>query len=131
MTKLQIKRLITAGLCLMIVMASALAHAATTQVQADVVMMNTTADTVTSANFPYNTYVTSIKLNPPTLNKFYRLRVGTISGDILWQHKTSATSDSLSLPADPVKFRIPSSGIYFQTDDTNTTEVKIHLYTAQ
>lgn len=131
MTKLQIKRLITAGLCLMIVLASALAHAATTQVQPDTVMMTTTADTVASSNFPYNTQVTGIKLVPYGLNKFYRLRVASVSGDILWEHRTSATSDSLSLALDPVNFRIPSTGIYFQTDDAQTTDVRIFLYTAK
>lgn len=107
------------------------AGATTTQVQSDTVMMNTTADTVTSSNFPYGTKVTGIKLVPYALNKFYRLRVGTISGNILWEHRTTATSDSLSLALDPVKFTVPNSGIYFQTDDAQTTDVRIFLYTAQ
>lgn len=104
----------------------------TTQVQADTVMMNTTADVVntTTQNFPYGTYVTGVKLVPYALNKFYRLRVASISGNILWEHRTTATSDSLSLALDPVKFRIPSTGIYFQTDDAQTTDVRIFLYTA-
>jgi hypothetical protein len=131
MKKNQISRLITAILCTLTVLSCTLAQASTTQVQADTVMMTTTADTVnvSSTNFGYGARVTGIKLVPYALNKFYRLRVASVSGNILWEHRTTATSDSLSLALDPVNFRIPSTGIYFQTDDAQTTDVRIFLYT--
>ncbi len=120
--------LIALTLCLI----PAIGGSTTTQVQDDVVMMNTTADTVnvSTTNFPgYNRKITGIKLVPITASKYHRLRVANVSGNILWEHRVNSTTDTVTI--DVTNFRIPSTGIYYQTDDSNTTEVRIFLYSAQ
>jgi hypothetical protein len=92
------------------------ANATVTTPVAGVVHCTATADVI-STQLPYSAKITGIKVNSFTGGKYYRLRVGTVSGAIVYEANSAATTASLTL--DRVEFHKPSAGLYFQTDDSS------------
>lgn len=100
--------------------------AAVTAPQVGVVRASATGDTISSSYIPIGAKISSIKVNPQTGGKYYRIRSGsTASGAILYETNSAGTTTTLT--ADPVSFRMPGS-LYFQTDDTGPLK-SIILYT--
>lgn len=102
--------------------------AAVTTPGAGVARATATADVIDSDDFGrYGTVkVKTIKVNPSTASKYYRLRKGSVSGAILYETNSGATTTTLA--TDTVGFSVPSDGLYFQTDDASTN-LSIILYT--
>lgn len=116
------KRLI---LALSLVVASVLgSNAAVTTPVAGVVRCTATADVI-STQLPYAAKIVGVKVNAPTAGKYYRLRVGTVSGAIVYETNSAATTATLAL--DCATFTKPSAGLYF---DTNDSSGAITVYTA-
>lgn len=95
------------------------ATAAVTTPVAGVARAGATADVVEPSDFGGYGIVTvkSVKVNPVAAGKYYRLRNGTVSGAIIYETNSAATTATMT--ADSVKFDVPSAGLYFQTDDSS------------
>jgi hypothetical protein len=120
-------KVLSAFLVAFIGLSFSLGYAATVQPQADTVYFTTTGSTLTSANFPYGTRVTGIKITPGTAAARYRLRVGTaISGAILYETMSGSTTAPLTL--DKAQFRIPNTGMYFESSEAGA-DLKCFIYT--
>lgn len=104
------------------------AEAAVTTPVAGVAMATATGDLIgdSTEELPYGARVVGVKVNPVAAGKFYRLRVGAVDGAIIYETNSAATTATLAL--DRVEFVKPSSGLYFQTDDTSAN---IIIYTEQ
>ena len=96
------------------------ASAAVTTPVAGVARAGATGDILLKSSFGGYGIVTvkSIKVNPIAGGKYFRLRKGTVSGDIIYETNSSATTGTMT--ADVVKFDVPSDGLYFQTNDTGS-----------
>lgn len=111
-----IKHVLTIALTL--VFASAIvsgAYATVTTPVAGVAHATATADVI-DTELPYAAKVVGIKVNPVSGGKYYRLRVGTVSGAIVYETNSAATTATMTL--DAVNFNKPSAGLYFQTNDS-------------
>ena len=104
------------------------ATAAVTTPVAGVARASASADLIEKSDFGGYGVVTvkSIKVNPATASKYYRLRKGSASGAIVYETNSAATTATMT--ADTVKFDVPSDGLYFQTDDASSN-LSIILYT--
>ena len=92
------------------------ANAAVTSPQIGVAKAGATADLISTAYIPVSSKIVSVKVNPQTGGKYYRLRAGSATGAIIYETNSAATTATLA--ADRVSFRMPGSGLYFQTDDS-------------
>lgn len=120
-------KITTAFLLAFIGLSFSLSYAATVQPQADTVYVTTSGSTITSANFPYGTRVTGIKIMPGTAASRYRFRVGTtIAGAILYETMSGSTTAPLTL--DKAQFRVPNSGMYFESSEAGS-DLKVFVYT--
>ena len=105
-------------LALALVAAGAIcANATVTTPVAGVVECTATADVI-SSQLPYSAKVVGIKVNPVAAGKYYRLRVGTSSGAIVYETNSAATTATMAL--DRVEFHKPSAGLYFETNDSSS-----------
>lgn len=124
-----IKRYITAVLVALIGLFSSVSYAATVQPQSGTFYFTTSASTATPAagNYVYGTRVVGIKITPGTAASRYRLRVGTaVSGAILYETMSGATTAPLVL--DCAQFRLPNTGIYFESSEAGA-DLKCFIYT--
>lgn len=103
-------------------------YAAVTAPVSGVARATATGDliTQTSGGIRYAAKVVGVKVNGATASKYYRLRVGTVSGRIVYENNTAATTGTMSL--DAARFTFPGAGLYYQTDDASTN-ANITIYT--
>lgn len=99
------------------------AYATVTTPVAGVVKLNATGDTVTT-QLPYGAKIVGVKIVPVGANKYYRLKNTNSSGGVIYETATESTTGTITL--DAVRFTKPSSGLYFETDDTGAS---VYLYT--
>lgn len=93
------------------------AYATTSVPVSGVVRCTATGDTVSVDNLRYAAKIVGVKVNPVAGGKYYRLRSGsTISGAIIYETNSAATTSTMVM--DQVQFKLPSDGLYFETDDT-------------
>lgn len=129
--KLTLALLVLIGL--VVGLTPATVHGTASQLDETTFMMTADNDSLAAfaSTIPYGTRVKSVKVTMSGTTKFYQLRKTSQSGNLLYeQRSTSVTSQTLA--ADPVNFMIPVDGsLYFNTDDADTTNVKIIIYTGQ
>lgn len=125
--KITVVLLLALGLSLAI---AGIANAAVTTPGVGVARATASGDLIgdTVAELPYGAKVVGVKVNPSTAGKYYRLRVGSASGAILYETNSASTTATMAL--DRVEFKKPSSGLYFQTDDASPN-LSIIIYTEQ
>lgn len=100
-------------------------EAAVTNPVAGVARATASADVIDD-ELPYGAKIVGVKVNPATASKYYRLRVGSASGAIVYETNSASTTATMAL--DAVNFSKPSQGLYFQTDDASAN-LSIILYT--
>jgi hypothetical protein len=101
---------------------------ATTKVSNEIIYMTTDNDTISvgSSGFAYGSVIGGIKVIGTKASGTYTLKNTDTNGAILYQLKTGATTGTVTM--EYPKFTIPSGGIHMDTDDTDTTNVKVFLY---
>jgi hypothetical protein len=104
---------------------------ATTKVSGEIIYMTTDDDTVSvgSSGFAYGTRIGGIKVIGTKASGTYTIKNTNTSGAIMYQLKTGATTGTVTM--EYPKFTIPSGGLHLDTDDTDTTNVKVFLYRAK
>lgn len=102
----------------LVVSLGTLAHSAVTVPVPGVARADATGDIITPVHMQYAATITGVKVNPVGANKYFRLRNGGLTGDIIYETRTGSTTGTLGL--DNVSFKLPSDGVYFETDDTGS-----------
>lgn len=127
LTRLLIFAVVCVGVCLIPVLSGG------TATRIDETTFEMTADNDSllafASSIPYGTRVVAVKVNCSGTSKTYELRKTSQSGSVLYMARSNSVT-SVSLAADPVRFTIPADGaLYFNTDDSDTTNVRITIYT--
>lgn len=102
-------------LTLFLVLAAGLCYAGVTVPVPGVARADATGDIITPVHMQYAATITGVKVNPVTGGKYFRLRKGGIAGGIIYETSTGSTTGTLGL--DNVSFKLPSDGVYFETND--------------
>lgn len=102
-------------LTLFLVLTAGLCYAGVTVPVPGVARADATGDIITPVHMQYAATITGVKVNPVTGGKYFRLRKGGVTGGIVYETRSAATTATLSL--DNVSFKLPSDGLYFETND--------------
>lgn len=75
-----------------------------------------------------NNVVVGVKLQNPTPSKTYKIVDNVTTTTVIWEHWTTGTVSAQQPTFEPVTFRIPLTGVQWQTTDTTDTSHNCYIY---